>query len=322
MRTRLVPMLALAPAFVLAVAASPAFATFHLMQIHQVVGGVNGNPSAQAIELRMRAAGQNQVQNARLIAWDATGANPVLVLDIADSVQTAVAGATVLIASSGFQLECGVTPDFVMTNPIPASYLPAGSLTFENDAGTLIVWRLSWGGAAYTGPTNGSTVNDADGEFGPPWSGSLPSAGVEALTFQGAATDLSTSNQTDYALSAPSVWTSNDGTSCTLTATSAPEVPIAAVPGPATILSVHPNPFRPETTVEFELASPSRTEIVVYDVRGHRVATLADSFRTPGRYTTTWNGRDDRGHVAAAGTYFLRLSAGGEVQAWKVVLTR
>jgi hypothetical protein len=39
----------------------PALGSFHLMQIEQVIGGVNGDTSAQAIQLRMRAAGENFV---------------------------------------------------------------------------------------------------------------------------------------------------------------------------------------------------------------------------------------------------------------------
>ena len=44
--TALLGVLALQPA---------AHATFHLMQIEQVIGGVNGDTTAQAIQLRMRA---------------------------------------------------------------------------------------------------------------------------------------------------------------------------------------------------------------------------------------------------------------------------
>ena len=53
--------------------AEPAFASFHLMQIEQVIGGVNGDTSRQAIQLRMRFGGQNFVSVARVRAWDATG---------------------------------------------------------------------------------------------------------------------------------------------------------------------------------------------------------------------------------------------------------
>ena len=38
---------------------APAHATFHFMQIEQVIGGVNGDSTAQAIQLRMRSAFPN-----------------------------------------------------------------------------------------------------------------------------------------------------------------------------------------------------------------------------------------------------------------------
>lgn len=60
----------------------PALASFHLMQIEQVIGGVNGDVNAQAIQLRQRFAGQNFVSQARLVVRDATGFNPVTVLDM------------------------------------------------------------------------------------------------------------------------------------------------------------------------------------------------------------------------------------------------
>ena len=43
---------------------STAYATFHEMQIEQVILSVNGDTTAQAIQLRMRAAGQNFVSGA------------------------------------------------------------------------------------------------------------------------------------------------------------------------------------------------------------------------------------------------------------------
>jgi hypothetical protein len=104
-----------------------------------------------------------------------------------------------------------------MTNLIPASYLPAGSLTFEDDFGT-IYWRLSWGGASYTGPTIGAMDNDLNGDFGPPFAGPLPSTGLQALRFQGASTARSTSNSTDYSLTpGAAVFTNNAGQNFTVT---------------------------------------------------------------------------------------------------------
>ena len=75
LRTRITTAVGLAIAVCLATvensagrAASPAAVSFHFMQIEQVIGGVNGDPSAQAIQLRMRTCFQNQVQQARLVA--------------------------------------------------------------------------------------------------------------------------------------------------------------------------------------------------------------------------------------------------------------
>ena len=208
---------------------STAHATFHLMQIEQVIGSVNGDTTAQAIQLRMRAAGQNFVSGGKLVVYDAAGLNPITVLNIASNVANGAAGAHVLIASANFPSHTMpvAVPDFTMANLIPASYFAAGSLTWESDAGT-VFWRLSWGGAAYTGPNSGSIDNDADGNFGPPFGGPLPSSCTNALEFQGNATALSTNNAADYLLiGSPIVFVNNAGASFTVVAT-LPTVTITA----------------------------------------------------------------------------------------------
>jgi len=101
----------------------------------------------------------------------------------------------------------------VMTNAIPSSYLEAGSLLFENDEGTLLVWRFSWGGAAYAGSTTAALTNDDDREFGPPYPDPLPTSGLQAVVFAGAATNTSTSNAADYGIVDPGLLTNNAGES-------------------------------------------------------------------------------------------------------------
>jgi hypothetical protein len=177
---------------------------------------VCGSAAAQAIQLRMRAGGQNLVGGASLVAHDATGANPITLLTFPSSVANAAAGARILVASAPFTADNGPTPDFTLTNLIPESYLAAGRLTFQS--GSIIYWSLSWGGAGYTGSNSGATTaqdgNDADGNFGPPFAGPLPSAGAEALRFQGLASALSTNNAADYAVtSGGAAFTNNAGAS-------------------------------------------------------------------------------------------------------------
>jgi Dockerin type I domain len=211
-------------------ATSSSQAAFHVMQVEQVIGGVNGNTAAQAIQLRMRSSGQNQVSNASLWAADAAGANRVLLLNIAANVSNSASGAHILFATSAFNsamINNGAptfTPDFTLANAIPKSYLNAGRLTFEDDGGNVatagtVYWSLSWGGSSYTGSNSGNTTNDADGNFGPAFGSALPTLSRQGVIFTGAATAASTSNVANYAFATnPATVTKNSGTSFTVVA--------------------------------------------------------------------------------------------------------
>jgi hypothetical protein len=219
-----------AAAFTLA-AATQAHATFHLMQIEQVIGGVGGDTTAQAIQLRLRSNNQNLVSQARIRAWDANGQNPIVVMDMATNVAVSMGGARILIASPNFAkyTDVPLVDDFTMTALIPESYLAAGRLTFENNSGTQIWWMLCWGGDAYTGPTTGmggAGSNDVDGNFGPPVAFGLPFESDIAVKFQGAFNALSTNNAANYALTTEAaVFTNNANASFTVVA------PPPAIPG-------------------------------------------------------------------------------------------
>jgi len=201
-------------------ACQQAQATFHFMQIEQVIGGVNGDTSAQAIQLRMRFSGQQFVSQGRIRAWDAAGANPVIIIDMLTDVAVGLSGRRVLITSASFgdYTDPNTVSDFTMTNPIPASYLNAGKLSFETNNGNQVYWILSWGGANYSGTaTTLRLENDADGIFSPPFDGVLPNTSLQALQFTEAATANSTNNDDDYAITAgASTWVNNPNNSFTL----------------------------------------------------------------------------------------------------------
>ncbi len=198
----------------------PAHATFHLMQIEQIIGGVNGDITAQAIQLRTRSAGQNFVAPAKVEVVDAAGANPVLLEDMTTNVPNSQAGRRILLATPNFANYTDITlvPDFFM-DPIPSSYLAAGQVRFMSDFGNQIYWSVSWGGSAYTGSTAGTFDNDSNGNFGPPVAIALPSTTLQALQFTGAASAASTTNLDQYALTAgAATFVNNAGTSFTLVA--------------------------------------------------------------------------------------------------------
>jgi len=200
-------------------------ATFHFMQIQQVIGGVDGDTSAQAVQLRMLSVGQNLLNGqARLVAYDATGSNPVVITTFPPPNPASGSCREILIASDGFAAV--TTPsadsaarDYGMASLIPASYLPAGSLTFETSTGSIVYWRISWGGGAYSGATTGSITNDGDGQFGPPFGGALPSTSTDALEYVGnCPPGTSSSNNVDYAVaSGGSDFTNNAGSTFSVT---------------------------------------------------------------------------------------------------------
>ncbi len=207
-------------------AASTAQASFHFMQVEQIIGGVAGDTTKQAIQLRMRSAGQNQVGNTVIKVFDAQGLNPITVATLTSSVPMATGGARILIASPGFlaATEPDAVANFTMTALIPASYLAAGRLTFEG-AGQ-IIWSVSWGGAAYTGPQTGSAFNDSDGNFGPAFAGPLPSTTTQALRFNGAFSALSTNNAANYIVTAgAAVFNNNANASFTVSEPPPPDCP-------------------------------------------------------------------------------------------------
>jgi Protein of unknown function (DUF1573) len=192
------------------------FATFHLIQVEQVIASLDGNTSAQAIQLRMRAPGQFDMSQTRLRVWNSSGTQPVVVLDIDGDVTRDATGSRILLATQTFTdivrlTSPTFTPDFMIINPIPEGNFVAGRLTLETDQG-FILWSLAWGNGLYTGSNAGAFDNDANGNYGPPFPTSLPATGRRGVIFTGPATALSTTNAADYALSAdPATVITNNG---------------------------------------------------------------------------------------------------------------
>jgi DNA-binding beta-propeller fold protein YncE len=71
----------------------------------------------------------------------------------------------------------------------------------------------------------------------------------------------------------------------------------------------YPNPFNPTTTITYYVPDGGAqwVRLVVYDVSGARVRTLADGMVPGGKYTVEWDGRNDQGHPVSSGVYFYRL---------------
>lgn len=82
---------------------------------------------------------------------------------------------------------------------------------------------------------------------------------------------------------------------------------------------VYPNPFSPRTTIDFELARESETDVVVYDVHGARVRTLAHGRWPAGQHQVAWTGDDDNGRALSPGIYMVRFAADGQSAMRKLI---
>lgn len=95
-----------------------------------------------------------------------------------------------------------------------------------------------------------------------------------------------------------------------------------SIPKKYALYENYPNPFNPETTLQFDLPENSYVRLEIYNLLGQRIATLVDSHRPAGEYTQIWDGKDQRGNAVASGIYFYKLTAGDFVQIKKMVLAR
>lgn len=102
--------------------------------------------------------------------------------------------------------------------------------------------------------------------------------------------------------------------------------PTSVTPVVAQSFRLHPNspnPFRPETSIRYEMFEGAPVQLAVYDAAGRHVRRLVDASHQPaGEYRVTWDGRDDSGREAAAGVYFYRLAAGQTSETRRAVLLR
>jgi hypothetical protein len=91
---------------------------------------------------------------------------------------------------------------------------------------------------------------------------------------------------------------------------------------PTDLSRIFPNPFNPQTTIEYTVSERATVSIDVFDASGRLVLRLEHGERGPGTYRTVWDGRDGAGNALASGVYFVRLTAGARTLTRKAVLMK
>ena len=86
--------------------------------------------------------------------------------------------------------------------------------------------------------------------------------------------------------------------------------------------SNRPNPFNPETVINYTLENPEYVTIKIYNIQGQLIRTLADTQKSAGTHHVRWDGRHDNGEVASAGIYVYRIEAGKQHLTGRMTLAK
>jgi hypothetical protein len=84
----------------------------------------------------------------------------------------------------------------------------------------------------------------------------------------------------------------------------------------------YPNPFNPITDIKFTLPKSQKTTLIVYDLLGRKVKTLASGTMSSGLHHVLWNGTDEFGYSVASGVYFYRLETKNFTDVKKMILMK
>ena len=79
----------------------------------------------------------------------------------------------------------------------------------------------------------------------------------------------------------------------------------------------YPNPFNPGTTIEFTVPNASDVSLVVYDVLGRQILSLAHGTYQPGTYRINMDASQ-----LATGIYYYRLTSGSFTSIKKMLLLK
>ena len=95
------------------------------------------------------------------------------------------------------------------------------------------------------------------------------------------------------------------------------ESDFAAYPAECELTGIYPNPFNPETSINFFLPKAAVVKMEVYNVESRLVSTLIDGWLDSGQHQVVFNGAD-----LPSGVYFCAFQANGYNRSVKIVLVK
>jgi hypothetical protein len=89
------------------------------------------------------------------------------------------------------------------------------------------------------------------------------------------------------------------------------------IPANSCLLTNYPNPFNPETTIEYRIQQSGFVSLVVYNVLGCKIADLVNEYKQSGKYMITFSGNG-----SPSGVYYYRLKTGSAFYTMKMLLVK
>jgi hypothetical protein len=92
-------------------------------------------------------------------------------------------------------------------------------------------------------------------------------------------------------------------------------------PAQVSLLGNYPNPFNPNTTIQFQMEKAAPAKLTIFNQKGQIVKSY-DVNATQGINNLHWNGLDNSGKAVSSGVYFFRLKSGSYSSTKKMVLMK
>lgn len=96
----------------------------------------------------------------------------------------------------------------------------------------------------------------------------------------------------------------------------------SGIPASFSLFQNRPNPFNPDTEIEFYLNETGFTELKIFNINGKLVKTLISGETDKGFGSVVWDGRDNSGRSVSSGVYYYLLKSGDRSETRKMLLLK
>lgn len=84
----------------------------------------------------------------------------------------------------------------------------------------------------------------------------------------------------------------------------------------------YPNPFNPETTIQYYIPKNGFVTVDVYNVRGQIVKKLVNENQSTGKHQIIWKGTDQNDNTVGSGVYFYKIKTNNHTLMKKMLLVK